>query len=159
MTITFSVQVEPDAWAISCACGDVNYVTSYASYDDARNAFDVGVRVSCGDDYCSADHCYIIPAFVGELPPEVNMSNVNAEYIIGLLGIEFDSCGSISGTDLMGRVLMAQAVSPSDAGIPVIQTGIVVDMGRAAGYGDERLLQMEDVARFSIDHNLLVVWS
>jgi len=160
MSVTFSVYVAPTKWAISCSCGDVNAVSGYDSYGDARDALALGVSPSCSDELCDQYSKNIISADVEDIP-EVNVSNQNAAHLLSLLGLEFgDGAGSSTGIDFLGRVLMAQAVAPSDAGVPVTQqSGNFFDMGRRVGYADERLVEIEAVARYAVERNLPVSWS
>lgn len=55
---------------------------------------------------------------------EVNLSNLNAQTLMDLLGLRIDQdgdgdwAGSLSADDLLGRVLIAQAINPADEGLP-----------------------------------------
>ena len=112
---------------------------------------------------------------------EVNLSNLNASGLLDLLGIQVGEdfsercCGSMSADDLLGRVLIAQAIMPADEGLPVYkmtgsdysgQSGLLGGLlsglaqaeaegvsgptiwsgGRSAGYFDERLAQVRELA-------------
>ena len=89
---------------------------------------------------------------------EVNLSNINASGLLDLLGIQVgeafeERCaGEISPDDLLGRVLLAQALSPADEGLPSYkltgteeeaegQTGLMADLirgkARALANGEE----------------------
>lgn len=89
--------------------------------------------------------------------PSVNVSNVNAGHLLGVLGLDCpDLCGTIGGFDLLGRVLVAVAVNPCDAGVPVTQTGVMVDCGRCPGYTDDRLDDLHSIAEWAIEHGVVV---
>ena len=89
---------------------------------------------------------------------EVNLSNLNASGLLDLLGVQVGEdfsercCGSMSADDLLGRVLIAQAINPADEGLPVYKmTGAEAGPsiwfgGRSAGYFDERLAQVRELA-------------
>jgi GAF domain-containing protein len=112
--------------------------------------------------------------------PSVNVSNTNAAHLLALLGLTpagtsterpdpFD-CGDLSGAlpadEFLGRVLIALAVNPADAGIPSTSEGgpgtgtaEVIDCGRRPGYSDERLDQLRTLAEAARDAGREVVWS
>jgi hypothetical protein len=112
---------------------------------------------------------------------EVNLSNLNAQTLMDLLGLRIDQdgdgdwAGSLSADDLLGRVLIAQAINPADEGLPAYKmtgaeagnhSGLLGSMlsglaqaeaegkagpsiwfgGRPAGYFDERLAQVRELA-------------
>ena len=159
MSVTFTVYTQPLGWAISCSCGAVNYVASYASHRDAYDAITVGVAPVCGDELCAAYSCSVI-ATDSEDVPEVNMANTNARHLLDTLGLDAeDACGSITGADMLGRILIAQAVAPADEGTASYTEGIMTHIGRSAGYTEDRLMDIELVARFAVERNLEVQWS
>ena len=112
---------------------------------------------------------------------EVNLSNLNAQTLMDLLGLRIDQdgdgdwAGSLSADDLLGRVLIAQAINPADEGMPTYKmtgaeagnhSGLLGEMlaglaeveaeggtgptiwfgGRPAGYFDERLAEVRELA-------------
>jgi hypothetical protein len=112
---------------------------------------------------------------------EINLSNSNAQTLLDLLGLRIDQdgdgdwAGSLSADDLLGRVLIAQAIMPADEGMPAYkmtgadysgQSGMLGGLlaglaqaeaegrpspsiwsaGRSAGYFDERLAQVRELA-------------
>lgn len=159
MSVTFSVYVEPSGWAISCACRDVVHVASYATYADARDAYAVGVSPVCGDEMCSAYGPGIVATSLVPIP-EVNMAGTNALHILDLLGFEFgDGTGGCEASDFLGRVLIAQGAAPSDEGSATFREGNFIHVGRSFGYSEERLVELEEVARFAIENHLEVQWS
>jgi hypothetical protein len=91
----------------------------------------------------------------------VNMSNSNAFRVCGTLGIdlEFEGwCGSLPAADFLGRVLLALAIEPVDAGVPSTVDAApgratFVDCGRAPGYTQERLGQLRTLADWAVAHN------
>ena len=99
----------------------------------------------------------ITQSFSGE---EANFSNLNASGLLDLLGVQVGEafeercCGSMSAEDFLGRVLMAQAIMPADEGMPAYKMTEDEDVsgpsiwfaGRSAGYFDERLAQVRELA-------------
>lgn len=89
----------------------------------------------------------------------VNMSNSNAARVCATLGIDLEAegwCGSLPAADFLGRVLVALAVEPVDAGVPSheVPTGGVrwVECGRPEGYAQDRLGQLRTLADWAVAH-------
>ena len=95
---------------------------------------------------------------------EVNFSNQNAVGVLALLGVtpenteEFWNGGTLSAEDFLGRVLIALAVNPADAGVPPTQEGNFIDAGRREGYFDERLGQLRDLAERALAGGGSICW-
>jgi hypothetical protein len=92
---------------------------------------------------------------------EVNMSSANAVVVCAALGIDLEEegwCGSLPAADFLGRILVALAVSPTDAGVPTHELprepGQVrwIECGRREGYTQERLAQLRELADWAISH-------
>jgi hypothetical protein len=95
--------------------------------------------------------------------PSVNMSNTNASHLLNVLGFpEADSCGRVSSEDFLGRVLVALAVSPHDAGLPALTTSTggatFVECGRSEGYTQHRLDQLRTLAEFARGYDADITW-
>ena len=96
----------------------------------------------------------------------VNMSNSNAAHVCDALGIdlaEWGWCGSLGAEDFLGRVLMALAVLPVDAGVPAHEVpgpgARVVECGRSEGYAQERLGQLRELADWAVAHQAEISFS
>jgi glyoxylase-like metal-dependent hydrolase (beta-lactamase superfamily II) len=95
------------------------------------------------------------------------MSNANARYIMGLLGIGFDCADSMPAAEFAERLDFAMIVGGGDTGtVPVAYVdesvwggATVIDCGRPAGYADERLEQLREVADWALAHGREVLWS
>ena len=83
---------------------------------------------------------------------EINLSNVNAARVLETLGYDL---GDLTGEDtagaFLGRVLVALAITPVDAGVPSTVSGggnglTWIDCGRREGYLQERLVQLHELA-------------
>lgn len=164
MSVTFGVESPIDFWTVQCNCGTVS-VGNFSTYQEAyAAAFDSNLDpVVCEDDFCAAYPATPF-AVLSISAPELNVSNVNATVLFDVLGFvgafEDHSAGSLAGTDFMGRVLVAAAVNPVDAGVPVSvsSNNNFVNCGRSKGYVDERLLELENIAVHAIKHNQNVIW-
>lgn len=113
---------------------------------------------------------------------DINMSNTNARGMFERLGLvsspsepeTFDEdfgfddsvpwSGHIDADDLLGRVLIAQGISPSDAGMPSTTSeglggATIVDCGRSVGYFDDRLVILAELAQRAKEDGVEVHWS
>jgi hypothetical protein len=155
MSVTFEpTQPTIDSWVAACGCGDARSAVVYRTYDAAR-----AVPVYCGDEFCAAFPGHPTPAV--ELP-SVNVSNQNAGHLLDLLGLtdrEGDLVGHAAADDFLGRVLIAQGLNPTDAGVPVTEDGNIVDCGRPAGYADTRLDELRTVAEAARRRGVTVQWA
>ncbi|MEU3708368.1 hypothetical protein AB0E82_39530 [Streptomyces anulatus] len=96
--------------------------------------------------------------FTAELAGEpVNMANANAARVLGALGYA-EPCGVDDAESFLGRVLIALAVDPVDAGRPATAKGRLIDCGRPQGYVQERLGELRALAEFARERRLDVVW-
>lgn len=155
MSVTFAVDQEPVGFALTCGCGSVSgpMVTSFQDAHAGSASF-----VGCGDDFCGVYPPMAVAQYMVEA--EVNVSNVNARYLLELLGVEAEELyGKMSGSEFLGRVLLAEALSVGDPGVPATQEGNFVECGRAEGYADARLASLREVAQAAADNSLNVFWS
>ena len=161
MSITFApAMIDSDilGYAAECwATGDpvrVVWESTYATASEATAAH----KLVCAE--CDA---YGIYTEAVTEAPEVNMANSNAAFILSLLGVEFDYCGSIDAAELAERVAFAGVVGGGDTGTATVayQTeggATMVECGRPVGYADERLGQLAEVAAWAVGHGRRVTW-
>lgn len=185
------------AATVACECGSTRRA-SFSTYDEAAD-YGRKIRsgaitgVPCADQFCDPTGVRVDLVTAGEVGPELNVSNSNARFLLGLLGLPTDEdlSGSIDGSDMLGRALVACAVSPADEGVPAhdvlpgdgdaafgaiadalgvnvvegepqdapaqVATGLrMVDCGRRAGYAQERLAELVQVAQFAADRGWVV---
>lgn len=96
--------------------------------------------------------------------PSINLGNANARGLLELLGLPTDDlCGEISAQDLLGRILLAQALASGDVGRPstretTVGGATLVDCGRSEGYFDSRLRELAPLAEWAAEHDRLVIW-
>lgn len=127
---------------------------------------------------CDDEDCLIYGATLDAVEavtrPAVNVANGNASVLLaalGLLGDDLDAearqdvlCGgSVPAEDFLGRILLALAVAPSDAGVPAHEIpgpgARFVECGRSEGYLQDRLGALRGVADFAITQDTEVVWN
>ena len=132
MSITFDIPCDCTRTAIPCPlCGGENFRDSkhdacWYNHEDGSELY-----LTCVD----AERC----------PHEdlsVNMANSNAADVIKALGLEFDYCGSIDVTDLLGRAGLRAAL-PADEPVPTSETheagsAHMIYCGRPEGYIADR---------------------
>jgi hypothetical protein len=96
---------------------------------------------------------------------DVNMSNSNAATVCAALGLdlnELDWCGTLPAEDFLGRILVALAVSPVDAGVPVHEVpgpgARFIECGRPEGYTQQRLGQLRELADWAVANKATVTF-
>jgi hypothetical protein len=177
MSVTFTTEMSPiTGFTLDCGVHD-NGTTEhrFGNYSDAEAFLQgeldahgcTGHLAVCGDDFCESSRMFIHAT--EEAPaPQVNVSNDNAKHLLALLGstVEYggEMCGGMSGEDFLGRVLMAIAVAPSDAGVPSYENrsegGMTMVMcGRRAGYTEGRLEELRELAEFSVATGRPIQWA
>ncbi len=152
-------------------CSTDKLVGERDAYSDARRLSDF--HASSCDDCAYVDGCYIYEITV---VPSLNVSSANAAALLEVLGLRpqdaevLDGCwygvedGDLDATDFLGRVLTAQAVAPSDPGVPWHDDSRpggprVTQCGRFEGYVDEKLIELEAIARWAKEHGRRVQWT
>lgn len=177
MSIIFGTTLS-EITGFTLTCGHDNGVTEhrFGTYEEARTVLQAeydthghtGGFAVCDDDYCLNGMMSVLP-MESDPAPDLNVSNTNAMHLLGLLGLpsEPDECGTLSGSttaeDFLGRVLLAQAINPADAGVPATSTAgqggtVLIDMGRRLGYADERLTTLRELADFAVSRDRDVQW-
>lgn len=167
MSVTFSVATAalPSVWGITCyQDGEDRFIGAATDYAGALEVRTVHMA-ECEE--CRHYGCYTSTRVVGLEVPEVNMSNTNAMDLLRVLDLpatfEDGLCGGATAEDFMGRVLVALAVEPEDTGVRSLETrgergATMIDCGRPAGYVQDRLAGLRDVAAFAVEHGLEVTW-
>lgn len=174
MSVTF--ETTPSAVAgFAFTCGHENGVTEhrYGSYKDAAEFLQAEFDAHGGTGHlavCGDEDCQFMPMFTHAIQkdpaPDVNVSNTNALHLLDLLGVAVEDgeplMGSMSAEDFLGRVLVARAVSPADAGVPATVIAgagaTVIHCGRSEGYSDTRLGQLHALAEFAVSRGRTIQW-
>lgn len=157
MSVTFFVAQAPSSFTVECSCSTYVYPVELASYTDAALVQLTAVN-GCADEYCNAYPMSVCLNF--PFAEDVNVSNVNARAVLEVLGFDTseDLCGSVSGSDFLGRVLTAMALNPVDTGVPALQQGNVVFCGRPEGYMDDVLARLLPMAEYANQNTLELAW-
>ncbi|MEU2454855.1 hypothetical protein ABZ605_32800 [Streptomyces sp. NPDC012765] len=95
--------------------------------------------------------------FVDSAGEGVNLANSNAARVLGVLGYD-ELAGDAEADDFLGRVLVALALTPEDAGRPATAEGRFVDCGRRVGYVQERLEELYELAEEARARGLTIYW-
>lgn len=168
MSITFAPVIEDSRVLLTCICRKVQSQEIFANPAEAyaHKASAAYTLVECEDEYC--DNTRYVQSVIET--PELNMSNVNARFVLEMLGYKDTSDGgSASAEEFMGRVLMALAIAPHDEGVPahddssydsngVRISGQLIQGGRPKGYLQDRLMELETVATWAAENNTTIVW-
>lgn len=98
-------------------------------------------------------------------PPVANLSNENARFLLGALGLPTDDLyGEATAEDMRGRILLAQAIGPVDAGHPALTSRrpdgsvFAVVGGREPHYLQERLDDLVKVVDWCQAHSRQITW-
>jgi hypothetical protein len=120
--------------------------------------------VGCDED-CEMFDYFSRAITVGPESEELNMANMNARDILEVLAIEADElAGSMNADDFLGRVLIAEAIAPESAE-KLVETysledgATIVECGRPAGYVQEKLSALREIAEFAVAHKRKVLWA
>lgn len=152
----------PQSWAVVHGDDDALWADGLADWAAAESV------VTQHDDRCRRQDCActgarVVALFGSEFDtaPTVQISASNARHLADLLGLGPDiwDVPALDPDDLMGRVLIAQAISPIDAGVPATAAGQVIDCGRRPGWAQERLAQLHDVAAAAKQLGVRVMWA
>lgn len=180
MSTTFYAEMGPIiGHRVYCNCEGVAGET-FGDYQDAGDRLVAMREKQERLDCCTDEECLIYGPYIQALEespsPMIDVTSVNARALLDVLGITREECPDLVGGEdaetFLGRVLMAQAVNPADAGVParevpkrdaegnvVVRTGAWIDCGRDPGYIDERLAQLRTLAEFARAENREVVWA
>lgn len=169
MSVTFTAGLGPIIGTrIECGCGA--FGPQFAEFDaasewlGARQQSNPASRLEgCTSEWCAADCLFVVP--LEEDPsPQVNLSNFNARFVLAALGVDSeDLCGEDGAESFLGRVLTALAIAPVDEGVPAHDLpgpgAQVVECGRRAGYLQERLAVLHEVALWAVERGRCVQWA
>lgn len=96
--------------------------------------------------------------------PTLNMANGNAAQVFDLLGLTYDGdIGETTAEDLLGRVLLAQALLnvtvDDEDGRPEVRDGNWIECGRRPGYLADKLALLREIATWAHEHHVAIWWS
>lgn len=176
MSVTFTTTEEliPTGWAVMCYGygGAADWRGDPQPTREAAEAQHLIDHAALDPQDCDGD---LIVRTYGPGGPEVNMANTNAAEVLAALGLLTDTpapgepvteelVGSCDAVDFLGRILLAQAILPSDPGRPVTETQAPggprwIDCGRAPGYVQSRLADLTEVCDYALAHGVKVSWA
>jgi len=153
MSITFSLASRRDDGVVDTICPDA----------DAHRV--CSGRCDDPSDFAAYGYCECVMAAAGRCEfcsASVNVSNTNAAQILDRLGIEFYACGVIDPADLFGRAVVGN-IGRDDDGTPAFvdeRPGRVteIDCGLRAGYFDDRLGSIAELASLALERGMVVAW-
>ena len=166
MSVTFTTTPDHiDSHALHCSCMFDNPAagTHHATYEAAdnarRNHITNGTNLPGCTNRCAQGDLWIEPQATTPVP-DVNLSNHNAAMILDLLGQDAtELCGSMDATQLVGAILLAHALTPTDQGVPAYADGNVINCGRRPGYTEETLNRLATLATYARQHDGTVTWA
>ncbi len=159
MSVTFRTSA-PSVYTITCSDGVDRHPTRYRTWQAAEAAL--------GEHYntCRHERCVqwrtasVMPV---DTSPTLNVCEANAAVLLEALGFttpEDRYLGSCDAVDFHGRVLVAVALTPTDAGTPAVSVGERwTEMGRPTGYTQQRLRILGEIAEWATLHGELVEWA
>jgi hypothetical protein len=95
--------------------------------------------------------------------PSLNVNSSNAAELLSLLGLDVEPDGDVAAEDLLGRVLLAQAlldVATDDehGRLPATEANWTT-CGRRPGYLADRLAVLHTIATWARRHDAIVAWA
>ncbi|SFO39502.1 hypothetical protein SAMN05216207_10513 [Pseudonocardia ammonioxydans] len=169
--------------SIECSAYPSTDRRCFADYDAATAGLADHYRY-CTDPDCG-EHAYrpfVVVHYSTDTEPSLNVSRRHAMLLLRALGLvaelgaddvdepapaapppEQDTplFGDLDAEQMLGRVELALALAPADAGVParyLNTAGTQYDCGRSAGYLQDRLTVLREVALFARDQTRDVVW-
>lgn len=177
MSVTFHPSQSPViGYRFECHCGVVA-----AKFETVEGAYgflniyeaDPYQLDGCTDDLCPS-YPQIANMYDGAHHEGLNLNNQNAADILRVLGLvepgqdadiinpEVRWCGELPAADFLGRIMVAQAISPESAekiGYEKPGPGaIMFESGREAGYIQKKLAELAEVADWAAKHERTVCW-
>jgi hypothetical protein len=154
MSVTFSTSPAAPLLAVELLCWESS-ATPIPSTPETATADIASHSASCAE--CRAYGGAIRQDV--RVVDDVNLSNTNARLLLEALGFTDDELyGELNGELFLGRILLAEAVSPVDAGRPTVRTGNFVECGRDEGYLQHRLAQLRTLAEWAHLHGATITW-
>lgn len=166
MSVTFTAaHVPSSAFIVSCCCPAAKAAaTPHVTYEAACAAYpaEPDLVELPGCEYPGRCRPFVIGLDPAGDVPEVNLANANARRVLEVLGLA-DELGDLTGhaaaEDFLGHCLIALALEPADAGVPAVQDGRFIECGRPAGYLQDRLTELHDLAVWCAAQGRGVSWA
>ncbi len=185
MTVTFTItatheELAATPWTVTCGCPGVTprvFPTGAQAWEwlEVRAGTRPEQRAplpGCTDEMCLDYSLQSEPAD-SVLASGVNLANANARSILSLLGlltvegegidrdpvVTVELVGACDAEDFLGRVLLAEALAPADAGVPTYAEGNVVYGGRSEGYTQARRADLRTLAERAVAARRSIGWA
>ncbi|QOD05789.1 hypothetical protein [Pseudarthrobacter sp. BIM B-2242] len=172
MSATFSAEIGPiKGFTLKCVHGATKH--HFDTFIKAQTFLQAekdehggtGHLAECGDEFCEA-MLMSIEAVEEDPSPAVRVSYHNARHLLDLLGYGHETSvvgGSDTAENFLGRVLVALAVNPADAGVPATSSKNagspeMIHCGRREGYSEDHLEALREVANFAASRGRAVQW-
>ncbi|MBM0201816.1 hypothetical protein JNW90_00935 [Micromonospora sp. STR1s_5] len=170
MTITFTAEyLDGDirAYTGTCLADPTRFTVNRPTYT-AANVETRAHAYGCADEDCR----YFggrVDADETTTWPTVTVANANATTLLAALGYAVneddewqDLSGAAAADEFLGRVLVALAVAPADAGVPehtALTNPRWIECGRRPGYLQDRLEQLRVLAETCQDAARRLTWA
>ncbi|MFS0884948.1 hypothetical protein [Aeromicrobium sp. 179-A 4D2 NHS] len=177
MSVTFFPSQSPVVgYRFECHCGVV--AAEFETYEGAHGFLSIYKDDPYQLDGCTDELCPMYPQIMNVYADAhhegLNLNNENAADILRVLGLiepgqdpalfkpEVQWVGELAASDFLGRVMVAQAISPESAekiGHEKPGRGATMfEGGREAGYIQRTLSQLADVADWAAKHERTMCW-
>lgn len=154
MSVTFTIEAIPTgAFQFTCFASGDEVVHPLQAGDYEAAVVEVAAhKLLC--DECGAYGAYVEAVMDIDRDLGVNLANSNAIRFIAVLGYAVDLndlCGSATGEDFLGRVLIALADDVDDSAVADVVTrgakgATLIEGGTRAGYRTDVLTRLHDLA-------------
>jgi hypothetical protein len=190
MGVTFTAElVDPAGFVVACCEAAAADRKRFGTYEDAREAlrdFELCHMVNGEElrpllpgcsvpEVCPEYEWSVFPVY-DDPAPVVEATMVHAVAVLGALGYPVPdnnpadafACGDLSGVadaaEFAGRVAVALALAPADAGMPAYEDTRPGgprwhECGRRPGYLQEKLTELAELARWCAERGRRVQWS
>lgn len=169
MSVTFSAEYKPEdllGWRISCADDVVREERSWSpeEYDDEVSPAVALHGMTCPQEECKMYGGYSVGEYAIGAIEEINVNSANAAFLLGLLELPYlpEEGGECDPEEFLQRVLIAEGFGVADVGQRAVVMegagGQMIECGRPAGYGEQRLAELERLARECLLQRRKITW-
>lgn len=152
MSITFSTEPKSEILDFTISCWAFTDRITIPTKQEADN-YVLTHNSNCAE--CSAYGGALIEE--NNQVKDVQLSNSNAMYLLGVLGMESEYCGQISAKELFDRITVANLCNNFES-TPTTQVGNVIQVGRTSEYLDTKLNGLSQLAQWAKDNQALINW-
>ena len=163
MSVTFEVEAVPTGEFRFRCYEDLDspaYFGPFSSRDEAASA------ISVHKDSCA--ECSFCPPFAEVVTDvddisDVHVSNTNARMILSIAGLDDENlCGSMEADEFLGYIMVSLAEERDHSPVAPMafpgQGPTIIDCGLPAGYTEQRLGELADLAVHAKNRGRRIVW-